>query len=98
MRFCEILTAGLTSTFAPVLILSLYWDRLTNWGAITGMASGFVMNVVWQNMGLAKTVNQCIPAFAVAFLVAFMVSKLSAPPTMEEVRSELRQVARIWKS
>jgi len=91
-------SAGLASTFAPVLILSLYWDRLTNWGAITGMASGFVMNVVWQNMGLAKTVNQCIPAFAVAFLVAFIVSKLSAPPNMEEVRSELSQVAKVWKS
>ncbi|MFB6356163.1 MAG: sodium/solute symporter [bacterium] len=42
--------AGIASAFCPVIILSLYWERMTKWGAISGMVTAFVVVSVWKFM------------------------------------------------
>ncbi len=35
--------AGFGASFGPVILLSLYWRRMTKWGALAGMVTGAIM-------------------------------------------------------
>src|SRR5699024_3028385 len=39
--------AGLATCFGPPVVLSLYWKRVTKWGAISGMIVGPVVTILW---------------------------------------------------
>lgn len=39
---------GITSAFCPVMILSLYWKRLSKWGAAAGMLTGLALTIFWK--------------------------------------------------
>lgn len=43
---------GITSAFCPVLILSLYWKRLTKWGTLAGMLTGLTLTIAWKVLPL----------------------------------------------
>ncbi|MFJ2370675.1 sodium/proline symporter PutP [Microbacterium sp. NPDC087665] len=64
--------AGFGAAFGPVVLLSLYWRRLTNWGALAGMFVGAATVFVWKplNTGL----YELLPAFVFAFIAAIVVS------------------------
>lgn len=69
--------SGLGAAFGPVLLLSLYTDRLTRHGALAGMVTGFVVTVAWKLSGLSDSVvYELVPAFALATLAALVVSAL----------------------
>lgn len=72
--------AGFGATFAPVVLLSLFWRRLTSWGALAGLASGAVVVVIWTQAGLDGTLHELLPAVATNLLVAVLVSRLTAAP------------------
>jgi sodium/proline symporter len=40
---------GLAASFGPVLVLSVYWKRVTRAGAIAGMLTGSAMVILWKN-------------------------------------------------
>ncbi|QAB16782.1 sodium/proline symporter PutP [Leucobacter muris] len=64
--------AGFGAAFGPIVLLSLYWRRLTNWGALAGMVSGAIGVFVWP---LFETgLYELLPAFVLALLVAVGVS------------------------
>ncbi|WP_147917582.1 sodium/proline symporter [Ruania zhangjianzhongii] len=73
--------AGFGATFAPLVLLSLFWRRLTSWGALAGLASGAVVVFVWTQAGLDDTLHELLPAFAMNLLVAVLVSRLTAAPS-----------------
>lgn len=64
--------AGFGASFGPIVLLSLFWRRLTNWGALAGIFVGavgvFVWDVVWPDM------YELLPAFVTATIVAMVVS------------------------
>ena len=73
--------AGLGASFGPVLILSLYWKRLTKWGAIAGMVTGFVVTILWKlyirgllNNLYRLDIYELVPAFILATVAAIIVS------------------------
>ncbi|GAA1726169.1 sodium/proline symporter PutP [Isoptericola hypogeus] len=72
--------AGFGSAFGPVVILSLYWRRLTRWGALSGMVVGAVVAFVWGRSGLADTLYEIVPGFGAGLLVAVVVSWLTPRP------------------
>ena len=39
---------GLAVGFAPIMVLSLWWKRLTKWGGIAGMAYGLVSEIILE--------------------------------------------------
>lgn len=39
---------GITSAFCPVLILSLFWKKLTKWGTVAGMLTGLTLTIAWK--------------------------------------------------
>jgi len=71
--------AGLGSSFGPVIILSLYWDKMTKLGAISGILTGCVTVILWKNLvdhHVLSQVYEMIPAFGLSFLAIIAGSYL----------------------
>ncbi|MDR0627279.1 MAG: sodium/proline symporter PutP [Bifidobacteriaceae bacterium] len=74
--------AGFGASFGPVIILSLYWRRLTNWGALAGMVTGAVTVFIWGNIPvLTENLYEILPGFVLNLVVALIVSALTAKPS-----------------
>ena len=72
------------AAFGPVVILTLFWKRMTFGGALAGIISGAVVDIVWLMKLTAITgVYELLPAFVVGFIVAVIVSLCSEKPSRE---------------
>jgi sodium/proline symporter len=72
---------GLASSFGPLIVLSLYWKRVTRAGAIAGMISGSAIVIIWKNIGgLSEMIYELVPGVIISALVIVIVSLLTTPP------------------
>lgn len=57
--------AGFGSAFGPAILLSLYWKRMNQWGALAGMITGAVTVLIWILTGLQEKtgIYEMIPGF-----------------------------------
>ncbi len=79
--------AGFGAAFGPVVILSLFWRRMTRNGAVAGLIAGAVMVVLWKQLeGGLFDMYEIVPGFLAGALAAILVSRLDAEPTVEIVR------------
>ncbi len=95
--------SGFGAAFGPIMILALFWKRINAKGALAGMLTGFIVDVVWNTFfnaggiipGLLK-VDWCVwntglyellPAFILALIAAVVVSLLTEEPS-EEMQKE----------
>lgn len=70
--------------FGPVVILSLFWKRLTYGGAVAGIVTGAVVDIVWLLWLTAPTgVYEILPAFVIGFIVTVVVSLIGKAPSEE---------------
>ncbi|ROR80002.1 sodium/proline symporter [Plantibacter flavus] len=70
--------AGFGAAFGPIVLLALFWRKLTKVGAIAGMIAGAVTVIVWGNVGLlSSTMYEIVPGFILNVLVAVIASRLS---------------------
>ena len=84
MALVECAWAGFGSAFGPVILLSLYWRRLTYSGAIAGVCVGFVVDAVWYAFLSSSTgLYEIIPGFLCGLLAAVIVSLCSKTPSKE---------------
>ena len=84
MALVECAWAGFGSAFGPVILLSLYWRRLTYSGAIAGVCVGFVVDAVWYAFLSSSTgLYEIIPGFLCGLLAAVIVSLCSKAPSKE---------------
>lgn len=67
--------AGFGAAFGPIILLSLFWRKLTNWGALAGMFVGAATVFIWK--GLNTGLYELLPAFVFAFVAAVVVSLLT---------------------
>jgi sodium/proline symporter len=74
--------SGISATFCPTMILSLFWSRLTARGALAAMLSGFASvpffkfvapQLPWVG-GAFESLSELPPAFVVSGLAAIVVS------------------------
>ncbi len=72
--------AGFGASFGPIILLSLYWRRLTSWGAFAGMVCGAITVVVWGKSALSGWLYEIVPGFLVCLVVAVVVSLATAKP------------------
>lgn len=72
--------AGFGSSFGPVLLLSLYWKRMTKWGALSGMIVGGITVLLWIVLGLSSFLYEMIPGFSLSLLSVIIVSLLTKKP------------------
>ncbi len=77
-RIVSFAWAGFGATFAPVMLLALFWKRSNKWGALAGMVSGGIMVFVWKfvlaPLGGLWSIYELLPAFVVALVVNVAVS------------------------
>ena len=87
--------AGFGAAFGPVVLLSLFWQRMTRNGALAGMVVGALTVILWKYTGSA--LYEMVPGF-IAATVAIVVGSLldREPPTdvqvtHQQVRASLRE-------
>ena len=74
--------AGFGAAFGPAVILSLYWSRMTKWGAVAGIVAGGACVVVWKQLsGGLFDLYEIVPGFVFAVIAIVAVSLLSKPMT-----------------
>ena len=87
--------AGFGATFGPLMLLSLFWKRITRAGAIAGMLSGGIMVFVWKLVirpfGGVLDIYELLPAFLISCLCILVVSALTKAPS-EEIQKEFDEV------
>lgn len=76
---------GLAASFGPVIILSLWWKKVTREGAIAGMISGAIFVAIWDKLGGLKLFHPPIPGmlpgFFLSMLMVILVSILTRKVT-----------------
>ncbi|MEE9254729.1 MAG: sodium/solute symporter, partial [Pseudomonadales bacterium] len=69
--------AGLGASFGPVILLSLYWRRMSRLGALAGMLAGGAVVVLWKQLeGGWFDLYEILPGFVAATASAVVVSLL----------------------
>lgn len=68
--------AGLGAAFGPAMLLSLFWKRMTIWGAVAGAAVGGASVIIWESVPVLSGtgVYSLLPAFALALVAVVGVS------------------------
>lgn len=87
--------AGFGASFGPVILLSLFWRRMTNWGALFGMITGAVTVILWKNLNLGdvllgQPLYEIVPGFIVNLAVSIFVS-LATYRRNEEIEKEFTE-------
>lgn len=87
--------AGFGASFGPLILLSLFWKRITAIGAMAGMIAGAVTVVVWGNLsGGIFDLYEIVPGFLLNLILAVVVSLFTkVKPEMEEEFERARQMA-----
>ncbi|WP_411334330.1 sodium/proline symporter PutP [Metabacillus indicus] len=86
--------AGFGSAFGPAVLLSLYWKRMTKWGALAGMIVGAVTVLIWVNVPVLKeTVYEMIPGFFLSLIAVYVVSLITSRPSkrVQNVFTEMEE-------
>ena len=80
--------AGFGASFGPIVLLSLYWRKLTNWGALAAMVVGAVTVFAWSAAeGGLFDLYELLPGFVFALITAWVVS-LATYTRNEEIEEE----------
>lgn len=85
MNLVENAWAGFGSAFGPTIILSLFWRRFTYKGAIAGVATGAIVDVLWLAFMSTTGIYEIIPGFAAGFVAAVVATLLDKEPEKEVV-------------
>ncbi|MGO1296450.1 MAG: sodium/proline symporter PutP [Vibrio sp.] len=87
---------GFGAAFGPALLLSLYWSRMTRYGALAGIIVGGVTVVWWKQMtGGIFDLYELVPGFVLSTIVIIVVSKLGngpEEPVLQQHQTYLNQL------
>lgn len=76
--------AGFGAAFGPVVIMSLFWKRMTRLSGILGMITGGITVVIWKQLaGGIFDLYEIAPGFLLATIVIVIVSLLDKEPSKE---------------
>ena len=82
--------AGFGAAFGPIVIISLYWKKMTRWGALAGMIAGAVTVLIWTYVpilppaeagGAMRPLNDelysIVPGFIICTVLIYVISLMS---------------------
>ena len=70
--------AGFGGAFGPIVILSLYWRKITRTGALAGILTGAIVVGIWGNIDvLSGTLYEIVPGFILNLIVTVVVSNMT---------------------
>jgi len=82
--------AGFGAAFGPLVVLSLYWRRMTFAGALSGIVSGAATVLFWiyapvleNGAKLSSVVYEIVPGVIISTLAIVLVSKMGRAPATE---------------
>ena len=82
--------AGFGAAFGPMILLSLYWSRMTSAGALAGIVVGAATVLVWiyapitiGGQSLSDIIYSMVPGFLLSALAIVLVSRLTKVPSAE---------------
>lgn len=80
--------AGFGAAFGPVVLISLFWKRMTRLGALSGILTGALTVLIWiyapftiGGQPLSDVMFEIVPGFLLASLVIIVVSLLTDEPS-----------------
>jgi sodium/proline symporter len=68
------------AAFGPAILLSLFWKRFTFAGAVAGIITGAVADVIWLAVFSATGLYEIIPGFAIGLITAIVVTLCGKKP------------------
>ena len=71
------------AAFGPVIMLSLFWKRFTFSGAVAGIVTGAVVDILWLAFASSPGVYEIIPGAVCGLIAAVVVSACSKVPGKE---------------
>ena len=86
--------AGFGASFGPIILLTLYWRKITSIGALSGMVVGAITVLIWGNSPLTETLYEIIPGFILNLIVTVIVSNLTYKKN-DEIESEFKETERL---
>ncbi len=75
--------AGFGAAFGPLIILSLFWKRMTLNGALVGMVLGAAIVIIWKNFFGVTGLYEIVPGFICSFIAIIVVSLLDKEPSQD---------------
>jgi len=73
--------AGFGATFGPLIIMSLYWKRMTYRGAIAGIIGGGLTVLIWKHLsGGLFDLYEIVPGFTISLVMIIVFSLLNQKP------------------
>lgn len=73
---------GFGATFGPVIILSLFWKRMTKNGAMAGLIVGGATVLIWKQLhGGIFEIYEIVPGFAFSVIAIIGISLMGRPPS-----------------
>ncbi len=73
--------AGFGSAFGPLVLISLYWKRMTYNGAVAGIIGGGLTVLVWKHLeGGIFGLYEIVPGFVISALCIVLFSLVGKPP------------------
>ena len=87
--------AGFGASFGPVIIMSLWWKKMTKNGALAGMVTGAVTVIVWNTFGWFG-LYEIIPGFIFALAAIVIFSLIGQKPSqaMNDIFDEVQESVR----
>ena len=84
--------AGFGAAFGPLVVLSLYWQRMTFAGALSGIISGAATVLFWiyapvleNGATLSSLVYEIVPGVIISTLRIIVVSRLTKAPAPDVI-------------
>ncbi len=68
------------AAFGPTIMLSLFWRRLTFGGAVAGIVTGALADILWLVYLKGTGVYEIIPGFVIGLIAAVVVSMITPEP------------------
>lgn len=82
--------SGMGAAFGPIVLLSLFWPRCTQLGAIVGMIVGTVTVIIWHflgnHVGGIFSLYEIVPGFILAFISIVVVSLCDKKPNQAVIQ------------
>jgi sodium/proline symporter len=75
--------AGFGAAFGPVVLLSLFWGRMTRNGALAGVVVGALTVIAWKQVAVGQmgsALYEIVPGFIAATVAIVVVSLLGRAP------------------
>ena len=71
------------AAFGPVILLSLFWRRFTYKGAVAGVITGAVVDILWLAFLSSTGIYEIVPGFIAGGLAAIIATLLDDEPSKE---------------